>query len=70
MATFDQFRPVYAARPGLLQRLGARIDGWADRRATARALGKLTTRELDDLGLTRADIDAIAAGRRPATRVY
>lgn len=41
-----------------------RIAAWNDARVTRKALSTLTDRELDDLGLTRGDIDDIAAGRR------
>lgn len=40
---------------------------WNTRRQTAKALNKLTNRELDDIGLTRADI-AMIAGKLPARR--
>ncbi|MEZ5771883.1 MAG: DUF1127 domain-containing protein [Defluviimonas denitrificans] len=33
---------------------------WNDARVTRNALSRLTDRELDDIGLTRADIDTIA----------
>ena len=39
-----------------------RIAAWNDARVTRKALESLTDRELDDLGLTRGDIDAIATG--------
>lgn len=35
------------------------IAAWNDARMTRNALAKLSDRELDDIGLTRADIDAI-----------
>ncbi|MCB5200208.1 Uncharacterized conserved protein YjiS, DUF1127 family [Loktanella sp. DSM 29012] len=38
------------------------IVAWNDARVTRKALSGLTARELDDLGLTRADIDAVARG--------
>jgi uncharacterized protein YjiS (DUF1127 family) len=41
-----------------------RIAAWNDARVTRKALSRLTDRELDDLGLTRGDIDDIAVGRR------
>jgi uncharacterized protein YjiS (DUF1127 family) len=34
---------------------------WNDARVTRKALGKLTDRELDDIGLCRADIDTLGA---------
>lgn len=39
-----------------------RIAAWNDARVTRKALETLTDRELDDLGLTRGDIDTIATG--------
>ncbi len=41
-----------------------RLASWNDARITRNALGKLTDRELDDIGLCRGDIDAIAVGQR------
>ena len=35
------------------------IRGWNDARITRKALGKLTDRELDDIGLCRGDIEMI-----------
>jgi uncharacterized protein YjiS (DUF1127 family) len=48
---------------GLLAAIVGRIAAWNDARVTRKALSQLTDRELDDLGLTRGDIDDIAAGR-------
>jgi uncharacterized protein YjiS (DUF1127 family) len=39
------------------------VSDWNDARVTRKALGKLTDRELDDIGLCRGDIDEIAAAR-------
>jgi uncharacterized protein YjiS (DUF1127 family) len=39
--------------------LSARISSWNDARITRKALGKLTDRELDDIGLCRGDLDQI-----------
>jgi len=36
---------------------------WNDARMTRKSLSALTARELDDIGLVRGDIDAIANGR-------
>jgi uncharacterized protein YjiS (DUF1127 family) len=36
------------------------VVGWNDARRTRKSLSKLTDRELDDIGLVRGDIDAIA----------
>jgi uncharacterized protein YjiS (DUF1127 family) len=46
---------VYAAL-GLLQ-------NWNDARVTRNALSRLSAHELQDIGLTRADIDSVIAGR-------
>ena len=42
--------------------LVAKVAAWNDARVTRKSLGRLSDRELDDLGLVRADIDAIAEG--------
>ena len=46
-----------------LASLVARISAWNDARVTRKYLSKLSLRELDDLGLMRADIEDIAQGR-------
>ncbi|MDQ2093720.1 DUF1127 domain-containing protein [Rhodalgimonas zhirmunskyi] len=43
--------------------LFATVAAWNDARVTRNALGKLSDRELEDIGLCRGDIDAIAAHR-------
>ncbi|WP_430736727.1 DUF1127 domain-containing protein [Roseicyclus salinarum] len=47
----------------LLAAVVGRIVAWNDARVTRRALWQLSDRELDDLGLTRGDIEDIAQGR-------
>jgi len=42
----------------------ADIAAWNDARMTRNALGKLSDRELDDIGLSRGDIDLIDASGR------
>jgi uncharacterized protein YjiS (DUF1127 family) len=37
----------------------AAVATWNDRRVTRKALGKLSDRELDDIGLCRGDVDLI-----------
>lgn len=49
--------------PGLARDLAARLAAWNDARVTRRMLSRLTPRELDDIGLTPADIDRIGARR-------
>ena len=65
MAAFDTVRPSYG-KPAVSGRMSLGIAGmlgalavWNDRRVTRRALSKLSDRELDDIGLTRGDIDRI-----------
>ena len=38
----------------------AAVGNWNDRRMTRNALGKLSDRELDDIGLCRGDINHIS----------
>lgn len=66
MATFETTRTTYGT-PSLAARFFniayRAIDGviaWNDARVTRNALGSLTDRELDDIGLTRGDIDLVA----------
>jgi len=65
MATFDTPRTLAGAS------LGARalhmiscfigvLSAWNDARITRKSLSRLSARELDDIGLCRGDIDAIA----------
>lgn len=42
--------------------LFARVSNARDVRETRRALGRLSDRELDDIGLTRSDIDLVVRG--------
>ena len=39
------------------------MAAWNDTRVTRKALSRLSVRELDDLGLTPSDIEAVARGR-------
>ncbi|MGY9047570.1 hypothetical protein P775_16355 [Puniceibacterium antarcticum] len=45
---------------GLFTSTYAAVSAWNDSRITRKALSALTDRELDDIGLTRGDIDAVA----------
>lgn len=63
MATFDIFRPA-AATPGLFANLLGQIVAWNDRRVTRKLLDQLTDRELEDIGLTRGDLDSPVLRRR------
>ncbi|WP_299688370.1 DUF1127 domain-containing protein [uncultured Tateyamaria sp.] len=66
MAAFDTTRPAYGAAPvagqikGFFSALIAKYVAWNDARVTRNALHGLTDRELEDIGLTRGDIDVVA----------
>lgn len=69
MAAFDTTRTSYGA-PGFLGRAGAvftavhaGIASWNDGRSARKALGRLSDRQLEDIGLVRGDIELIAAGK-------
>ena len=48
---------------GIGSKLIAAFTAWNDARVTRNALARLTDRELDDIGLTRGDIERVAQGR-------
>lgn len=50
--------------PGLLSRAVSAWTAWRETAATHRALSRLSDHELDDIGLTRADLDELVANRR------
>jgi uncharacterized protein YjiS (DUF1127 family) len=63
MAAVDTTRPApfgaistYRAINGLTNAFGV-LSAWNDARVTRKALGKLSDRELDDIGLCRGDIE-------------
>lgn len=65
MATFDTFRPALPASHGsLFSNLLGNIVAWNDRRVTVKMLKGLTSRELADIGLSRADIEEFSQVRR------
>lgn len=45
---------------GLFGALVSSVVAWNDARVTRSALSRLSDRELDDIGLSRGDIDSIA----------
>ena len=66
MAAFDTTSTQFGS-VGTFGRLGqalrttfAELASWNDQRMTRRVLNKLTDRELNDIGLCRGDIEAIA----------
>lgn len=69
MAAFDTSRPAQGTLFGgrlsqIASSVIAAVATWNDSRVTRNALAKLSDRELDDIGLTRGDIDMIAARQR------
>jgi len=66
MAAFDTNRFAYGAAPlaGQITRffhvLINAVVAWNDARLTRNALNSLTERELEDIGLTRGDIEHVA----------
>ncbi len=66
MAFFDNTRTTYATASAVNRffaiagTLIAKIVAWNDARVTRNALSELTDRELEDIGLSRADIEAVA----------
>jgi len=69
MAALDSTRPVADRLFGgsvsaVFANAFASLAAWNDARITRNALGKLSDRELDDIGLCRGDIDTIAADER------
>jgi uncharacterized protein YjiS (DUF1127 family) len=48
----------------LLGEIWSRLVKWNDRRITRKELMRLSDRELEDIGLCRADIDAVVARMR------
>ena len=64
MAAFDTTRPSAGLSAGRISSLFvsafAAVAAWNDARITRKSLSKLTARELEDIGLTVGDIDAVA----------
>lgn len=61
MASYDNTR-AHGAGLGFgaaISALVARFVAWNDARVTRKALDRLSDHELDDIGLTRGDIDCI-----------
>ena len=64
MASYSPSRPVVLPAPlALLSRVVAAVSRWNDVRSTRKALSALSDHELDDLGLCRGDIEAVATRR-------
>ena len=70
MAAFDTTRTTYGYN-GLTGRIGAIYSAivssfaeWNDARVTRNALSGLSDRELEDIGLSRGDIDQVSQTNR------
>lgn len=60
MSVYSTNRTLNARSGGFFGSMVAAFAAWNDARVTRNALSRLTDRELDDIGLSRADIDTIA----------
>jgi len=66
MAMFDTTRTTYGVASfanrtsAFVSSVFSAIVDWNDARVTRKALAGLTDRELEDIGLIRGDIDAVA----------
>lgn len=64
MSAIDTNRVIGGARPfGFASKLVETYRDWKNSRVTRNQLSNLSDRELDDIGLTRGDIDRIARAR-------
>jgi uncharacterized protein YjiS (DUF1127 family) len=69
MAAFDTSRSAFGSAPvaarvgGFFVSLFGAVAAWNDARNTRKSLGALSDRELEDIGLVRGDIDAVAERR-------
>ncbi|KEJ96244.1 DUF1127 domain-containing protein [Pseudosulfitobacter pseudonitzschiae] len=69
MAAFDTTRTTYGSAivAGRISRFVfnaiASVMAWNDARVTRNALSALSDRELEDIGLTRGDIDTVISRR-------
>jgi uncharacterized protein YjiS (DUF1127 family) len=64
MALLDFSRSPSHSVPGVFTHLVGAMVAWNDARRTRDALSQLSAHELDDIGLSRGDIDMIARGGR------
>ncbi len=64
MASFDTSRTASALSAGnvasFFTNMFSAVAAWNDARITRNSLSKLTARELDDIGLSYGDIEAVA----------
>ncbi|MCP4329410.1 MAG: DUF1127 domain-containing protein [Alphaproteobacteria bacterium] len=64
-ATVYWFSTIGTALDEIVERLRNKFGAWRRRRATYRELLRLDDRTLADIGLTRYDIELMAAGHEP-----
>ncbi len=68
MAAIENTRSAAALNAGTIASFVANVAGnlaaWNDARVTRKALSKLSARELEDIGLTYADVDNIGTVTR------
>lgn len=62
MTTINTNHSAAVGQAGIVARFTSMLDAWRDTRVTRRELNRLSDRELDDIGLTRGDIERIARG--------
>ena len=64
MAVIEASRTAYVSNGGFsaLVNLFGAVSTWNDARQTRKALNALSTRELEDIGLCRGDIEDVAQG--------
>lgn len=63
MATIETFRNTSSASSfGLVTRVRDAISSWINVQVTRKELNRLSDRELNDIGLSRSDIDRVARG--------
>lgn len=54
---------IRKAKRGWLRRVAYRLKTWLQQRRAVRELEALSDRQLEDIGLTRAQVEGLAAGR-------
>ena len=64
MAAFDTTRPVAVLSAGRIANAYGAIAARNDARITRNSLGQLSARELDDIGLSYADIDMLVKRKK------
>ncbi len=63
MSTIETNRSVAVGGVGnVVAQITSLIASWRETRMTRRELGRLSDRELDDIGLCRGDIERVARG--------